>query len=69
MFFNKTKMKKSYIIPKMQLTVIACEQLIAESIGINGDSSKKTTVANGGWAKENTSTPDYNVWDDDWSKN
>ena len=63
-----TTMKKIYIIPEMQLTVIACESLIAESVEING--SKKTSGTSGGWAKEDASSrQDYNVWDDDWSKN
>lgn len=59
-------MKKTYIIPEMQLTVIACEQLIAESLG------KHATGADSGVVlvkENNSSTPDYNVWDDDWSKN
>ena len=60
-------MKKTYIIPEMQLTVIACEQLIAESLGINSSTTVQGT--SGGWVKEDaTSRDDYNVWDDDWSK-
>ncbi len=61
-------MKKTYIIPEMQLTMIACEKLIAESFEINGNTTVRGT--SGGWVKEDTgSRSDYNVWDDDWSKN
>ena len=63
-------MKKTYIIPEIQITEIAFSAMIAESITISGDSSKKTSGANGGWVKDNSasSRDDYNVWDDDWNK-
>ena len=62
-----TTMKKTYMIPRLYITQISCESLIAESVGINKD----TTVEgeNGGWVKgDNASRSDYNVWNDDWSK-
>lgn len=61
-----TIMKKTYIIPQMQLTVVDCESLIAESI-IIGDGS----TDDGGWVKQDvtsTTRDSYNVWGDDWSK-
>lgn len=63
-----TTMKKIYIIPEMQLTQLACESLIAESVVVDGQ--KTATGTSGGWVKEDAaSRQDYNVWDDDWSKN
>ena len=60
-------MKKTYIIPQMQLTVVDCESLIAESI-IIGDGK----TDDGGWVKEERGTgwgsSGKSVWDDDWSK-
>lgn len=64
-----TTMKKIYIIPEMQLTQLACESLIAESVVVDGQ--KTATGTSGGWVKEDatsTSRDSYNVWDDDWSK-
>ena len=61
-------MKKKYIIPTLQLTKISSETLIAESVGIY----RTTTVSDdkGAWVKEDntSSSSDYNVWDDDWSR-
>ena len=66
-------MKKTYIIPTLQVTYIAQELLVAES---NKIQSKNESVeinfnpgtmgeGNGGDAvKSNT----YDVWDDDWSR-
>ena len=61
-------MKKTYIIPQMQLTVVDCESLIAESL-IIGDGT--ATGEDGGWVKQDvtsTTRDSYNVWGDDWSK-
>ena len=63
-----TIMKKTYIIPQMQLTVVDCESLIAESL-IIGDGT--ATGEDGGWVKQDvtsTTRDSYNVWGDDWSK-
>ena len=64
-----TIMKKTYIIPQMQLTVVDCESLIAESL-IIGDGT--ATGEDGGWVKEERGTgwgsSGKSVWDDDWSK-
>lgn len=60
-------MKKTYIIPEMQLMVVDCEKLIAESLVVSGSGTAQGD--DGGWVKENnSSTPSYNVWDDDWNK-
>ena len=58
-----TIMKKTYIIPELQLTHINAATMIAESVGVN----KTTTVEGdrGGWVKQDRS--DHNVWGDDWS--
>lgn len=57
-------MKKTYIIPKLVLIHIESVKMIAESLGIHD-----SQATSGGWVKEDnttTSTPSYNVWDDDW---
>ncbi len=61
-------MKKTYIIPEIELTAVNGSTLLAESLDIDGN--KTSTVSNGGWVKGNDASPrsDYNVWDDDWSK-
>jgi len=60
-------MKKAYIIPKLELTHMVCVQMIAESLGIH---DSQAIGSSGGWVKEDntSSTPSYNVWNDDWSE-
>lgn len=60
-------MKKTYISPEIQLTVINCETLIAQSTmgkysGDGGSQLVKEDVSS------SSRNDDYNVWDDDWSK-
>jgi hypothetical protein len=65
-------MKKTYIIPELNITKLAVENMIAQSItgtqgadgiGVGGSSSGANVTA--GNVKDNES---YNVWDDDWSR-
>ena len=64
-----TTMKKIYQIPSTMIVELnggaLCQSLI---IGSGGGSNPNTTGNGTDLVKENTSTPDYNVWDDDWSK-
>ena len=60
-------MKKTYIIPTLQLIELNGETMIAESIQVNGN----VTVTKQ-YVKEdvtNTSSKGYDVWDEDWSAN
>ena len=61
-------MKKTYIIPEIQLTLISHETIASgsETQGFFQEGGTSQLI------KEdvtNTSNPSYNVWDDDWSKN
>lgn len=60
-------MKKNYIIPSVFIVNLNTCSIIA------GSPDKVSFHTQGGsgtdLVKENTTTPDYNVWDDDWSKN
>lgn len=60
-------MKKTYIAPELQVVIMGCETVIASSMKVSGE--KITSEQNGGWAKENSGSSNYDVWDDDWSKN
>ena len=60
-------MKKTYIIPTLQLIELNGETMIAESIQVNGN----VTVTKQ-YVKEdvtNTSSKGYDVWDEDWNAN
>ena len=54
-------MKKIYINPEITLNTVEVPQMIAESIGINGD--KTAGVDNGGFVREERG--DWGIWDDD----
>lgn len=61
-----TTMKKTYIIPELQIIKMHMQ----DSILLN---TSETTVEddNGGWVKQDvtsTTRDSYNVWGDDWSK-
>ena len=58
--------KKTYIVPMTTTFTVHVEShLLEASIIIDG--TKSATSTKGGWAKENRTYRDYNVWDDDWS--
>ena len=63
-------MKKTYIIPEVEIHAICVESLIAESLNVNqtGDTAglkdKTATEGAAGLVKDNS----YDVWSDDWSK-
>ena len=57
-------MKKTYMIPRLNTTLIGCEALIAESYGIQNKEVDMDAMVKG----DNSSRSDYNVWNDDWSK-
>ena len=54
-------MKKTYINPEVTLNIAEVPQMIAESIGINGD--KTAGVDYGGFVREERG--DWGIWDDD----
>lgn len=59
-------MKKTYIIPQVEIHVITVEGLIASStpgakINRNGSVDANSVDVKG-------NTQDYDVWDDDWSR-
>ena len=58
-------MKKTYIIPVLNITTIQVERVIA----LSGPETTNTSANQeyGMDAKEQ-STSNYNVWNDDWSK-
>ena len=61
-------MKKTDIIPEIELMAVNGATFLAESLGVDGD--KTVSGGNGGWVKSNdaSSRSDYNVWNEDWSK-
>jgi len=54
-------MKKTYITPETTLNIAEVSQMIAESLGINGD--KTAGIENGGFVREERG--DWGIWDDD----
>ena len=56
-------MKKTYIIPSLQLIEIHCEKLIAESIAYDATKSTGTQYIK----SDRSSRSSYSVWDEDWS--
>lgn len=59
-------MKKIYQTPSVNVTVVQITQMIATSFSKNDTGADANVVL----IKDNSaSTPDYNVWDDDWSNN
>ena len=58
-------MKKTYIIPELNITTLAVENMIA----VSGPQTIDTTSANQQAGMDvKADRNDYNVWDDDWSK-
>ena len=56
-------MKKTYINPETTLNTVEVPQIIAESLGINGD--KTAGIENGGFVREERG--DWGIWDDDFN--
>ena len=63
-----TTMKKTYIIPAMDVTLVVAEEMIAGSItGVGGDSGIE--IGDGETPGEaDVKGNNYNVWDEDWSR-
>ena len=61
-------MKKTYIIPQMDVTVLATEQLIADSpnVTINKDSASSVDAKD--VDVKSSRNAGYNVWNEDWSE-
>jgi len=58
-------MKKTYIIPELNITTLAVENMIA----VSGPQTIDTTSANQSAGMDvKADRNDYNVWDDDWSR-
>lgn len=57
-------MKKTYIIPELNITTLAVENMIAVS---GPDTTEKQASQQAGMDVKST-RQDYNVWDDDWSR-
>lgn len=63
-----TTMRKTYITPKALITHMQPNgALLQDSMHLGGTVQDRNSI---GFAKENnqSSTPSYNVWDDDWSQ-
>jgi len=57
-------MKKTYIIPEVEIHAICVETLIAESPAVTIADDSETVDAGGVDVKRGN----YDVWDEDWSK-
>lgn len=65
---NFQNMKKTYIIPALNITTLAVENMMATS-GPDVYSNKSAVEQYGMDVKGDLgSRSDYNVWDEDWSK-
>ena len=58
-------MKKTYIIPELNITKLAVENMIAQS---GPQTSSKFVDSNVEMDVKSSQTDNYNVWDDDWSR-
>ena len=57
-------MKKTYIIPELNITKLAVENMIAQS----GPQTSTTSADSQYDMDVKQQRNDYNVWDDDWSR-
>ena len=58
-------MKKTYISPEFILVELRGIQMLAESLGVDNNTTVSGT--SGGWAKEdNTTISDKSLWDEEW---
>ena len=61
-------MKKTYIIPELNITTLAVENMVAASPdGFNSKLGTQGVSGDASLVKEQD-TESYNVWDDDWSR-
>ena len=62
-------MKKTYIIPALQVTYIAQELLLVPSNTVTHDGvDLNPNTMKGGDGSDAVKANPYNVWDDDWQK-
>lgn len=61
-------MKKTYIIPMLQLVKLNSETLIADSLSKFSSGADADVVLIKGDNAATSPTSGYNVWDDDWSE-
>ena len=57
-------MKKTYIIPELNITTLAVENMIAVSV----PDTKEGPADQQAGMDVKSDRNDYNVWDDDWSR-
>jgi hypothetical protein len=57
-------MKKTYIIPELNITKLAVENMIAQS----GPTTSSQAALPDAHMDVKADRNDYNVWDDDWSR-
>jgi len=57
--------RKRYIVPELLVVQLGTVHMMAESLEISSDSSKKITNSGDILVKENTTT-DVNLWDEEW---
>ena len=57
--------RKRYIVPELLVVQLGTVHMMAESLEISSDSSKKITNPGDILVKENTTT-DVNLWDEEW---
>ena len=61
-------MKKTYIIPELNITTLAVENMVAASPdGFNSELGTTGVDGSASLVKEQDNES-YNVWDDDWSR-
>ena len=58
-------MKKTYIQPNLQVVMVNCEKLIADSYNVSNTTVDADAMVKGA---SSSSSSRYNVWDDDWSE-
>lgn len=61
-------MKKTYIIPQVEIHAISVETLIAQSPTPQVTINKNATAIDAGSVEVKDNTQGYDVWDDDWQK-
>ena len=61
-------MKKTYIIPELNITKLAVENMIAQSQTSGPKVDGVNTASQGAGMEVKADRNDYNVWDDDWSR-
>ena len=64
-------MKKTYIVPYIQILKIRPVQMIAESFAVgketdSGQDLDGSTDDNGAWSREDIFNDDHSIWDNPW---